>query len=121
MTTKELNQLSGLRREAGALERRLKELEKVALLGPNGPVAEEYAGEVKTLREMLEGRRLGCIRERVRLEKWIGEIPDSMLRQIFSLRYIESKTWAQVARGVGGGNTQDGVRKAHDRYMASIS
>lgn len=32
--------------------------------------------------------------------------------------YVEGKTWAAIAMTVGGGNTEDGIRKACHRYIA---
>ena len=31
--------------------------------------------------------------------------------------YIEGKTWASIALAIGGGNTEDGVKKACHRYV----
>ena len=55
--------------------------------------------------------------ERARLEHYIASIPDSLTRQIFTLRFVEQKNWRLVATKVGGGNTADGVRKLVTRYL----
>ena len=50
-------------------------------------------------------------------EEFIESIPDSHLRLIIRLRIIDDLSWRQVAQRIGGGNTEDGVRKAFDRFF----
>lgn len=52
-----------------------------------------------------------------RLNRFINTIDDSQMRMIFSLRYINGLNWLQIAFSIGGGNTADSVRKAHDRFL----
>ena len=52
-----------------------------------------------------------------RLMAYIAKIDDALTRQVFMLRYIEKCTWRQVAQRIGGGNTPEGVRKRHTRYL----
>ena len=55
--------------------------------------------------------------ERNRLERYIADIPDSLTRQIFALRFINGLSWVHIALDVGGGNTEEGVRKRVYRYL----
>lgn len=50
-------------------------------------------------------------------EEYIESIDDSRLRLIIRLRVIDELSWRQVAQRIGGGNTEDGVRKAFDRLF----
>ena len=75
------------------------------------------AAEIADLQAIIAAKQIQCIHERSRLERWINAIPDSLLRQIFSLRYVNNLSWGQVALRVGGGNTADSVRKQHCRYL----
>jgi hypothetical protein len=50
-------------------------------------------------------------------EEYIQSISDSSIRTIFRLRYIDGLTWGQVGINMGGGNNEDSVRKAHDRFL----
>ena len=53
------------------------------------------------------------------IEIFVESIEDSLTRRIFEYRYIRSgcKSWTKVAIALGGDNTQDSVRKIHDRYL----
>ena len=51
------------------------------------------------------------------IENFISQIDDSRMRRIISLRFIDNLSWNQVADKIGGGNTEDSVRKAFTRYM----
>jgi hypothetical protein len=48
---------------------------------------------------------------------YINDIDDSLVRQIFTLRYINGLEWRQVAASIGGNNTADSVRKIAERYL----
>ena len=51
------------------------------------------------------------------LRSYIAKIDDALTRRIFELRYIDGLSWAQVAKRVGGGNSVEGVRQRHNRYL----
>lgn len=132
MTRKELKQLRCLNEEIADDERRLYEIEKLSvsppasnLTGvPNGatPVSESrverYAVEIADLRSLIEEKRQRRILEQIRLERWIGDIPDSYLRRIFTLHYVDGLSWNQVAHRIKG-TTADAARMACKRYMDS--
>ena len=48
---------------------------------------------------------------------YIINIGDSLVRQIFTLRYINGLEWKQVAASIGGNKTADSVRKIAERYL----
>ena len=56
-------------------------------------------------------------RERNRLERFIVSIPDSRTRRIFSNRFVELMSWAEVAYDIGKGATADSVKKTCYRYL----
>ena len=59
-------------------------------------------------------------RMKQRIEDFIDDIPDSETRRIFKYRYIVGKrrwSWQRIAIKVGGGNSADGVRMIHKRYL----
>ena len=51
------------------------------------------------------------------VEEFITTIKDSHMRRIISLRVVDGLSWNKVADRIGGGNTDDSVRKAFDRFM----
>ena len=128
MTLKELSQLYYLNREIEMDQRRLRELEARALPGaqvitgmPHGSgvadIVGRYAAEIADLRGIIEAKHQQCLYERSRLERYIADIDDSLLRQIFTYRFVNGLPWLQVAACIGGGNTADSVRVACNRYL----
>lgn len=70
-------------------------------------------------RTLLE--RIHTLKQRKqRIEEYIFAIDDSLTRQIFEERYIKGgyrPSWQRVATEIGGGNTADGVKMIHHRYL----
>ena len=131
MTKKELSQLYWLNREIEMDTKRLQEL-KSAAYSPkaqkldgmprnpgNGDALARLVSEIVDLEAIIAAKQQQCIHERNRLERYIADIPDSLTRQIFTLRFINGLTWYQVAMHIGGGNTEDSVRKTCDRYLSA--
>lgn len=73
----------------------------------------EINNEIRTHRRMY--RKL--LRSTRDVLKYIDGVEDSLVRQALQLRYIEGKTWDEVAKHIGGGNSSDSVRKAVSRYL----
>ena len=133
MTVKELSQLFYLDREIKMDRRRLAELESLAtsLSSPNmdgmphapgyGDKVARCVAEIVDLQAIIAAKQQQCLYERNRLERYIADVPDSLIRQILTLRFVDGKNWAQVAMTIGGGNTEDGVRMACYRYLRADS
>ena len=129
MTLKELSQLYYLNREIERDQERLEKLRASASAPgvpnydgmPKSPSfenrLERYIAEIVDLEAIIQAKITQCLHERARLERYIAEIPDSLTRQIFQLRFITGLTWVQIAFSVGGGNTEEGVRKRVYRYL----
>lgn len=129
MTLKELSQLYYLNREIERDQERLEKL-RASASAPGAPNydgmpkspsfenrLERYIAEIVDLEAIIQAKITQCLHERARLERYIVEIPDSLTRQIFQLRFINGLTWVQIAFCVGGGNTEEGVRKRVYRYL----
>lgn len=129
MTLKELSQLYYLNREIERDQERLEQL-RASVSAPGAPNydgmpkspsfenrLERYIAEIVDLEAIIQAKITQCLHERNRLERYIAEIPDSLTRQIFQLRFINGLTWTQIAFNVGGGNTEEGVRKRVYRYL----
>ena len=128
MTLKELSQLYYLNREIEMDKKRLQELEAEAVsISPNltgmprSPGVSDkvgrYAAEIADLKGIIEAKIQQCIHERNRLERYITDIDDTLLRQIFTYRFVNGLTWDQVAAHVGGGNNEGNVRMLCYRYL----
>lgn len=129
MTLKELSQLYYLRKEIEMDKQRLEALrakaQSPASASSDGmphtsntvSKVERYAAELVELEAIIAAKREQCIYERARLEKYIADIPDSYIRQIFTYRFINGLSWVTVSIRLGGKNTADGVKKACYRYL----
>lgn len=51
------------------------------------------------------------------VETFISSVKDSHMRRIISLRVVDGLSWNKVADKIGGGNTEDSVKKAFYRFM----
>lgn len=109
--------------------RRLQELEVKALPGAQKitctsnsyggvhDVVGNCAAEIADLRGIIEAKHKQCLYERSRLERYIASVDDSLLRQIFTCRFVHCMSWVKVASKLGGSNTADGVRMMCSRYL----
>ena len=128
MTLKELSQLYYLNREIEMDMERMERLRAqtmpaIQILSgmPKSPgtadKTAQYAAEISDLRGIIEAKQRQCIYERSRLERYIADIPDSLTRQIFTLRFVNGLRWDQVAACIGGNNTEAGVKMICYRYI----
>lgn len=125
MTLKELSQLYYLDREIELDRERLADL-----LCPRSPdydgmprnpnpenALERCVAEIVDLEDVIRAKIEQRIYERARLERYISDIPDSLTRQIFTLRFVEGLTWEQVAARTGGNNTAKNCSNICYRYI----
>lgn len=129
MTLKELSQLYYLNREIEMDKKRLEAL-RARASAPGSPNydgmpkspsyenrLERYIAEIVDLEAIISAKITQCQHERNRLERYIADIPDSNLRMIFTLRFINGLSWVQLAFSIGGDCTADGARMACNRYI----
>ena len=128
MTLKELSQIYYLNKEISRDKRRLYQLKASKLQAsklskmPSAAhliydTMAEKAATTADLETDLHKTIAKRYREELRLTRYINEIDDCFIRLIFKLRFIDCKTWWQVATEIGGGNTADSVRKCCKRYL----
>jgi hypothetical protein len=128
LNKKELSQLKYLNREIAEQQRRLSELESLATScvshitglprckGVCDKVG-KYGDDIADLCALIDLNLQKCFRELNRLTRYINSVDDSLMRQILTLKYINNLPWLQIALSIGGNNTADSVRKAHDRFL----
>ncbi len=119
MELREMAQLRDLQREIRLDTERLARLDRglypsARLMGLLPEEADEAAARIRAV--ILE-KRSRCIAERERLERYIAGVGDSLVRMAMTLRFIEGMGWKAVAMRIGGGNTEDGVKKMVYRYL----
>lgn len=127
MKKRELRQLYWLKGEIEVISERVQQLE-AALAGgvskldglPTAPgitdKVGEFVPEIMRMKADGEEKLRKAVAELERLHNYIDDIEDSLLRQIFTLRYVKGLSWVQVAHRVGG-NTADSCRMMHNRYL----
>lgn len=69
------------------------------------------------IKAIIATRQTLIILECERLQRYINGINDSVIRQVFTLRFVNGLPWEQVAASIGGGNQADGVKKMCYRYL----
>ena len=133
MTIEELSQVRYLSAEIAHDKQRLRDLELKAQstvttlsAAPGGGkgVSDKvgmYAAQVADLKTIIILNERRCLEEKARLMRVINEAPDSLLREILKLRYIDCEEWNTVADRIGGYNTEDSVKKRVYRYLEKIS
>lgn len=68
----------------------------------------------KTILANLEFELLETLNQ---VEEFITSIEDSRMRRIVTLRFVDNLSWGKVADRIGGGNTEDSVKKSFYRFM----
>lgn len=134
MDKEKLKQIKYIKTEIAAIERQIDNLEPlVAIDKVNGSDSHfPYTARSFTIEGVdTEGCNRKALRLRNRLQKkkdeltdmltetnnFIESIPDSLIRQIIILRYVECKSWTKVAMDVGNNNTADSVRMMVNRFL----
>ncbi len=141
MVTKEiLIQYADLQKESKEIRGRIEKLEEqIERIESQGAVVDKVSGgeggiqsfkiegfpypEYSRKKTLLYARKatlseleLEIIETLNEVEAFISTVKDSHMRRIITLRVVDGLTWNQVASKIGG-NTEDSVRKAFDRFM----
>lgn len=95
----------------GVSKRRIKECEsKKTKMLQEKLLVEEHKRILQEREIMVKGQ----INE---IEKFISSISSSFERRIVTLRVADGLTWNQVANQIGGGNTENSVKKIYQRCL----
>lgn len=84
--------------------------------GPSDRTAECVAELVDLTARIEEDRKAYDI-EKAKLEAYLRTIEDTQTRLIFILRFVDLKSWSEVAMDIGGNNTEGSVKQACYRYL----
>lgn len=80
-------------------------------------VQERAVERLEHLRRMYEYRLERYQKELIEVETFIDGIDNVLTQQVFILRFVKGYRWSKVAMEIGGGNTEDSVRKVCSRYL----
>lgn len=128
MNLKELSQLYYLDKLIQRDEQRLEDMRNrltsisPKLSGmPGRPGASDNIGdsvpELVDLMRKIEEDRKAFDAEKAKLEHYLRCIEDTQIRLIFILRFVDLKSWAEVAVAIGGNNTEGSVKQTCYRYL----
>lgn len=128
MTIRELSKLYYLKKLIERDTIRLSELESRLLPGgmnltgmPKNPspknMMEEVIPLLMDIKDRLRSEQAKYIQERMAIEDYINSIDDYQMRCILSCRFVDLMTWNQTALYIGGGNTEESVKKACYRFL----
>ncbi len=128
MTVKELSKLYYLKKLIERDELRIIELRSRMLPGsinldgmprassPSNKMEESLAA-IFDIDERLKKERAEYIKEQIAIEEYIRSVDDLQIRLILSYRFVDMLTWKQIAIRIGGGNTEDSVKKMCYRFL----
>jgi len=131
MLLKELNSLFYIEQEIQIYENKIAELRARAESStanysgmPRGgglpsSKVENGALDIVPYIEMLEKAKAERDHESKKIHEFILSVPDPQTRVIMVLRFIERKSWGDIARRIGGNNTPSAVRMRAIRYIDS--
>lgn len=58
--------------------------------------------------------------ERLDLAMTIGECTDPQTRTMLFMRFLDFRSWAEIAQAMGGGNKASGCRMRVERYIQRV-
>lgn len=127
MTKHELSQLYHLKKEIADEQKRLVQLEAAATsitsamsgLSYSGTISDKtgLAADIADCRNIIIAKQCVATAECNRIMRYIAGVKDSFMRRILEARYIDGLSWQGVANKIGGNNTADSVRMAHNRFL----
>ena len=129
MTLRELYSIPYLEKEIEDYHKKILELRELAekvtpsLTGmPSGGGAGDRVGDCATAivmyTDLLEKAIARKIEQEMIINQYILDVEDTELRRIMYLRFVQQKTWREVADEIGGYSTEDSVRKRCNRYVS---
>ena len=130
MTKKELSQLYYLKKEIKEQQKRLAELEAVAIncsteitgLPTGKGISDKignYAAQIADLKALLDLNLKKCFYELNRIDRFIQSVEDSQIRIILTLRYIQGLSWQKIAYAIGEHDEQYPRRK-HNTFLRNV-
>ena len=132
MKLHDLSQLYYLEKLIRRDEQRLENMRcRLTCIGPKlsgmpaKPGASDTIGDtvpqIVDLEKKIEQEKVIFERDKAKIEIFLRCIEDTQTRLIFILRFVDLKCWSEVAKVIGGNNTEDSVKKICYRYIKSES
>ena len=114
VTKERLEKLCGLKREIARTKRRIARLENEL---KREKIEADLYTETKRTRDALRAYLIGAQKEETHLIEYINSIPDSDIRELFMLRYVDGiRSWQKIAF-LAGEHDESFVRRRHNAYL----
>lgn len=130
MNIQDLKRVQYLNKEIETLSKILDEIIATSLVGAKSYLdtesvskyskyskVENKAVDIASIRTEIEVKIVELQELYHKILHWIFSIDDPLIRLIFEEKYLNLRTWNQVADIVGGMNTEDSVKKMAYRYL----
>ena len=128
MTKEQLEQYTSIKEEIKELEAELdKRKSPVSDIVTGSMEDNPYTQHSVTIRGLssdtysldfkLTYKKIQLERQRSEIENFLDSVQDSKIRRIIRLKYIEGKTWPQIARKTDKHISGDSVRKIVERFL----
>lgn len=124
MNRKELSQLFYLEQELKRCEENLAELrasikplaQKITGMpfqntGETSDPVQKIVFQLMKAEQAVDGYKQAIMIRKAKIYEWIAFLDDALLAQIVDYRCVRLMSWEDVAKKVGGGNTEDSVKK----------
>lgn len=140
MTMERLEQYAAQRKEIDTLRQRAKDAKRrateqifdtVYASSPEFPFTPHLVtirgcsarrtAKYEKLAEDYEAREEALAAELAEIEAWVKTVPDSTVRHLIELRFIEGRTWNATAQRVYGKPCGDAARKRISRFFEGNS
>lgn len=120
MTIDELNNLYWLPCEISLIDKELRALKRATQAQAVSP---EYKAGVNDLSALLLIRRNNCTRQYTELRAFIDSLPESMIKQVYIMRFEQGQTWEQIesaAPGMGYYYAPGTIKKICYRFLERV-
>lgn len=129
MTREELRQIYHLNREVKMWQKELERMQCKSLVKGqeitgmpfNTGISDNVgrlAVEMADIEMIIKGKLAEIQMQQKKIINYINDIDDSLLRQIVFLRNVSCMSWNEIAREIGGNNTENSVRMMYNRNIA---
>ncbi len=92
----------------------------INIMGKDEKEYQEKNKKIQAIYEILKERKIKCMDLVIQIEQYISKIPDSQLRLIFRLRYIQDLTWQAIAFRIGK-HDESYPRWKHAKYIEELN
>ena len=77
----------------------------------------DYAAQIADLKALLDLNLKKCFYEFNRLNRYIEEVEEPLIKQIMIYRFENQMSWMQIEKAMGGKNRAESLRKKLYRYL----